>query len=126
MNHDHLYPVRPVWPRVLYPFLSAAPYACLALDLLHLSGSPSHPAAYHTGSTSVRADRPISSPFTLQAQYFAHRFSRAHLFVFSSLSITSTSFSQTRLPSPAWEILSTAQHNTPLAGFDATCLTGAY
>lgn len=68
---------------------------------LRLGLDPSYHAARRTGSTSVRADRPISPPFTLQAQYFVHRFNRAHLFVFSSLSITSTSFLQTRLLSPA-------------------------
>lgn len=90
VNHDLLYPVS---------CLASCPVSVsesrvlrLCLDCPVSLAARSHHAAYHTGSTSVRADRPISPPFTLQAQYFAHRFNRAHLFVFSSLSITSTSF----------------------------------
>lgn len=77
------------------PFLSRASYA-LGLDRSVSLGSPSHhAAAYRTGTTSVELT--VQSLLRLRSglSYFVHRFNRAHLFVFSSLSITSTSFSGT-------------------------------
>lgn len=110
VNHDHLFPVSLSGKCILYPFLSPVP--CVQAWAAPSLWWPVTARRLPHGEHLRRADRPISPPFTLQAQYFVHRFNRAHLFVFSSLNITSTSFPQRRLPSPAREF-STGQHHAP-------------
>lgn len=107
------------------PFLSRASYA-LGLDRSVSLGSPSHhAAAYRTGTTSVRADRPISTPFTLWAQLlcspvqpcppFRILFPQYHFHVILRNDSHHQPGKFSRLDN----------HNTPLAGVDVACLTGA-